>query len=139
MSNLTPEEYNFLRKECAWSEPALQDVEQALANSLVVFTKRIDGQITGTIRIVGDGRICFYIQDLMVAQAYRNQGIARELFTQAMDYIDQHAAHNAFIGLMAAKDVDGLYEKFGFISRPNDYMGPGMIKFHGRDNALTEE
>jgi len=136
---LTPEEYIFLRKECAWSDPGPEDAATALDNSLVVFTKRIDGKIAGTIRIVGDGRICFYIQDLMVAQSFRNQGIGRELFSLAMDYLDQHAAHNAFIGLMAAKGVEPLYEKFGFISRPNDHMGPGMVKLHGRENALTEE
>ena len=29
---------------------------------------------------------------------------------------------------MAAKDKDAFYEKLGFISRPNDIFGPGMIK-----------
>lgn len=32
------------------------------------------------------------------------------------------------MSIMAAKDKDAFYEKLGFISRPNDIFGPGMIK-----------
>lgn len=32
------------------------------------------------------------------------------------------------MSIMAAKDKDAFYEKLGFIGRPNDIFGPGMIK-----------
>lgn len=32
------------------------------------------------------------------------------------------------MSIMAAKDKDVFYEKLGFISRPNDTCGSGMIK-----------
>lgn len=42
-----------------------------------------------------------------------------------MGYLQEHSASNAFVGLMAAKDVAGFYVKYGFAPRPEDR--PGMF------------
>ncbi len=68
-ATLTPQEYINLRK----------NAEASLANSLVCFVKRVDGKAVGAVRAVGDGRLCFYIQDLMVMKGSRRNGIATEL------------------------------------------------------------
>jgi GNAT superfamily N-acetyltransferase len=137
-NTLLPEEYIRLRGDAGWGCPGKDDAKTALENSLVVFVKRIDATAAGSVRIVGDGRLCFYIQDLIVLQPMQGQGIASELMEKAMNYINEHAAPNAFIGLMAAKGVDGLYERYGFIKRPNDTMGPGMTMFNGRPGEVSE-
>jgi predicted GNAT family N-acyltransferase len=87
---------------------------------------------------VGGDRLCFYIQDLIVLKMMRKQGIASELMCKVMEYINEKATPNAFVGLMAAKGIDKFYERYGFIRRPNDQMGPGMIMFHGRPGQLSE-
>ena len=74
----------------------------------------------------------------MVLQEMRRNGIARELMQCVFEYLSKNAALNAFIGLMAAKGINKFYEKYGFISRPNDQMGPGMIQFYGRSGQLSE-
>ncbi len=43
-----------------------------------------------------------------------------------MNYVDDHAADGAFIGLMSAKGYDKFYESFGFKAREAD--APGMFK-----------
>ena len=129
---LLPEEYIQLRIDAGWGNPEKEDVKTALEKSLIVFVKRINGKAVGAVRIVGDGKLCFYIQDLIVLRDLRKQGFATELMKEVIRYIGMVAAPNAFIGLMAAKGLDSFYQKYGFISRPNDQMGPGMIMFHGR-------
>jgi len=41
------------------------------------------------------------------------------------EYLEKHASHNSFIGLMAAKGVSKFYEKYGFKKRNSD--SPGMF------------
>jgi predicted GNAT family N-acyltransferase len=135
---LLSDEYIQLRVNVGWGHPEEKDAIVALQNSLIVFVKRIDGNAVGTVRVVGDGKLCFYIQDLMVHNNMRKQGIATELMQTVMNYIKLNAAPNAFIGLMAAKGLDRFYQKYGFIQRPNEQMGPGMTMFHGRPGGLSE-
>ncbi len=137
-NTLLPDEYIQLRIDAGWGIPEKEHVRIALEESLVSFVKRIDKKAVGAVRIVGDGKLCFYIQDLMVLGESRKQGVATELMREAMRYIAKIAAPNAFIGLMAAKGLDRFYQKYGFLSRPNEKMGPGMIMFHGRKGELSE-
>lgn len=138
-NTITPSEYLFLRKEAGWGDPDLTDIAQAIEKSVVFFSLYDGDNIVGCIRLVGDGKLCFYIQDLMVAQTYRGQGCAKRLFEAALAYIEEHAAYNAFVGLMAAKGVDSLYERYQFDARPNPMLGPGMTRFWGREGEFSEE
>ena len=137
-NSLSPQEYVQLRSDVGWGCPNRNDTETALQNSLIVFVKRIHGKAVGSVRVVGDGKLCFYVQDLMVLKEFRLRGIATELMEAVMKYLETNAAFNAFIGLMAAKGMDRFYQKFGFMTRPNDHMGPGMIMFYGRPGELRE-
>ncbi|MFW6326848.1 MAG: GNAT family N-acetyltransferase [Bacteroidota bacterium] len=138
-NTLLPEEYIQLREDAGWGCPEKKDAIKALEKCLVTFVKRQEGKIAGAVRVVGDDKLCFYIQDLIVLKQMRKQGIASELMRKVMEYINENAAPNAFIGLMAAKGIDGFYEKYGFIRRPNEQMGPGMIMYHGRPGQLSED
>lgn len=138
-NDLTPEEYLYLRQEASWGSPDLHDIDIALKNTLVQFSARIEGKIAGIVRIVGDNRLCFYIQDVVVAIKYRKLGIDNLLVEEAMKYISENAAGNAFVGLMSAKGLEPLYRKFGFIDRPSKILGAGMTQFFGRPGQVTEE
>ena len=48
-----------------------------------------------------------------------------------MDYIQKHRIPEAqvTVGLLAAKGKEGFYAKHGFIVRPNETFGPGMITY----------
>lgn len=138
LNTLTPVEYKRLRVNAGWGDPEECDVSTALDNTRITFIKRIDGNAVGCVRIVSDGRLCFYIQDLMVHDSVRNRGYAKELMQSAMNYIADNAAPNAFIGLMAAKGMERFYLRYGFIPRPNERMGSGMTQFFGRPGEAGE-
>ncbi len=88
----------------------------ALKNSLwsAVARDQSTGTIIGCIRIVGDGAIFFYIQDLIVAKAYRKRGIGRRLMEHADHYLKQTAPRKAWVGLFTHPTKVGFYEKFAF-------------------------
>jgi hypothetical protein len=53
-----------------------------------------------------------------------------------MEHIMQHIEKSSLpgttvtVGLMAAKGKDAFYEKLGFVARPSEIYGAGMIKLH---------
>jgi len=80
----------------------------------------------GCGRVIGDGGIYFYIQDIIVLPEYQGRGIGKMIMNEVMEYINRTAKPNAFIGLMSAKDKAGFYAKFGFAERPPGR--PGMFR-----------
>jgi len=103
--------------------------ERGLRNSLFCLSARDEkGGFVGMARIVGDGIICFYVQDVLVRPDFQGNGLGYALMTRVIAYIDACMVKNAVVGLMAAKGKEGFYEKFGFVCRPNDNKGCGMIR-----------
>lgn len=138
-NSIAASEYRFLRRDVGWGEPELVDIEEAIGNTLHFISIYKGDDIVGAIRIVGDGKLCFYIQDLMVAKEFQRGGIGYFLFEKALRFIDENAAFNAFVGLMAAKGVEPFYKKYDFIERPNALFGAGMIRFWGREGEMCEK
>ncbi|MFZ1756712.1 MAG: GNAT family N-acetyltransferase [Caldilineaceae bacterium] len=92
-------------------------VETALANSTwsaVAVDREKDDFVVGAVRVVGDGAIFFYIQDLMVMKAYRKRGIGRALMEAANDYLKQETPRKSYVGLFTHPTKTAFYEKFGF-------------------------
>ncbi|WP_241773336.1 GNAT family N-acetyltransferase [Bacillus sp. LL01] len=70
--------------------------------------------MVGLIRIVGDGLTIIYIQDILVLNAYHNQGIATQLLQQVLKKY-QHVRQKVLL-TEEAPDVRHFYEKNGFKS-----------------------
>ena len=122
-----PEEYNALRKSAGWGIFDEQSASEGLEGSLYTVSVREDGILVAFGRVVGDGHITFYIQDVIVVPDKRGNGYARIVMEHIMDYIGGVAAPGAIVGLMASKGVENLYRKFGFIERPaGKNIGAGM-------------
>jgi GNAT superfamily N-acetyltransferase len=122
-----PEEYNALRKVAGWNFYDDKSASKGLEGALYTVSVREDGALVAFGRVVGDGRITFYIQDVIVVPDKRGNGYARIVMEHIMDYLRSVAAPGAVVGLMASKGVENLYKKFGFIERPAEKnMGAGM-------------
>jgi ribosomal protein S18 acetylase RimI-like enzyme len=123
------EEYNFLRKSVGWGTYERQLIDKALQNSLFSICALADNNLIGMARIIGDGGLVYYIQDLIVLPQYQNKGIGRMLMDKIMEYFQAHASHRSIIGLMSAKGKEKFYENYGFINRPTENFGSGMTMF----------
>jgi GNAT superfamily N-acetyltransferase len=124
-----PEEYNRLRKEAGWDPVDTSLSKKALANSLYSVVIRKEEMLIGMGRVVGDGALFFYIQDLVVAPDYQEQGLGEVLMQNIENYLHKTAQKGATIGLLAAKGKEPFYARFGYVSRTGDNLGLGMCKF----------
>jgi predicted GNAT family N-acyltransferase len=126
----TADEYVKMRKDAGWSVYKDMDaVRKGLANSLYHIIVRKGSELIAMGRVIGDGSITFYIQDVIVSKEYQGKGIGIQIMNRIMDYISSVAADGAVVGLIAAKGKEPFYEKFNFIPRPNESGGKGMIQY----------
>jgi len=122
----TVEEYQRLRRAVGWSAIADEGVAAGLPNALFSVVLLHEDETIGCGRVVGDGGLYFYIQDIAVLPEYQGRGLGRMLMDAVMVYLERAAKPGAFIGLMAAKDAAPFYEKYGFAARSE--RQPGMFR-----------
>lgn len=127
----TAEEYGMLRYEVGWEEVESGPAARGLAGALYsVCLENGTGEILGCARVVGDGGIYFYLQDVIVREPFRGRGLGAVLMDAVMGYIARCAGRNSFVGLMAADGVAGFYRRYGFEGRPAGR--PGMYQMWQR-------
>lgn len=124
-------EFNFLTNSVGWGEREPVIVEEALRNTLYSLCVYDDNKLIGFGRIIGDKTIFLYIQDIMVIPEYQGRKIGTGIMENLLKQVDKYKKVNPSIRtyLGASKDKESFYEKFGFISRPNDDLGAGMILY----------
>ncbi len=131
----TAAQFIQMRQAVGWRLPPEEAAARALPNSLYGVCAYVGERLVGTARVIGDGGLAYYIQDVIVLPEYQGQGIGAQLMDRVMAYVRTHAAHNAVIGLMAAAGKEPFYEKYGFTRRPNDRLGAGMTIFWQANGA----
>jgi ribosomal protein S18 acetylase RimI-like enzyme len=122
-------EYNWLRQLVGWRTYQEEVIEKALPNTLYGVCAYQGEKLVGMARIIGDGGMVYYIQDVIVIPECQRQGIGTRLMEAIMAYIHAHASHNSIIGLMSAAGKEAFYEKYGFTTRPTEKLGAGMTIF----------
>lgn len=120
----TADQYLHLRAQAGWDPVSVADIRHGLDQSRFSLLAVDDNRVVGCARIVGDGALYFYIQDMLVDRDYRGRGIGTRLMQELLRWLRQHVGPGAFIGLMAARDAAGFYQQFGFEERPAGR--PGM-------------
>ena len=128
---LSVEEYLRLREAIGWWYVDSEALKICLPNSLFSFCVIHNDEVIGCGRVVGDGGMYFYIQDIIVLPEFQGKGIGRRIMDAVMDFITFHPHTGAFVALMAAKGVSKFYEKYGFQERPLDR--PGMFRIWERE------
>ncbi len=122
----TARAYQELREAVGWHTVDLERSSEALEHSLHCIHARRNGEVIGCGRVVGDGAMYFYLQDILVDPAYQNLGVGTAIVETLMEFVlDQAPKHSGcFIGLMTAPGLEQFYAKFGFETYPDDC--PGM-------------
>ncbi|HML24214.1 MAG TPA: GNAT family N-acetyltransferase [Aggregatilinea sp.] len=111
----TDDEYRALCESVGWGDVMnFEAARVAVPNSLYAVVAERDGTAIGMGRLVGDGAIFFYVQDVAVRPDCQGQGVGRAILTALMDWIAANAPEKAFVGLFADGDTPPFYERFGF-------------------------
>jgi GNAT superfamily N-acetyltransferase len=122
----TAAEYNWLRSLVGWRQYEERVIERALPHTLYCVCAYQGEQLVGMARVIGDGGMVYYVQDVIVIPGHQRQGIGTLMMDAIMGYISLHASQNSIIGLMSAAGKEAFYEKYGFIVRPTEKYGAGM-------------
>ena len=125
-NTLTAKEWAYLRTSVNWSIHSEKDFLIALKNSVLIISAYYDDKLVGMARIIGDNKLSFFIQDVIVLPDYQNMGIGTLIVNSLLNYIYSHAAPHAVVDLMASKGKESFYEKFGFKKRNGVKKGFGM-------------
>lgn len=127
----TPEEFNNLTEAVDWGTRENKIIEEALKHTLYSLCVYDENKLIGYGRIIGDKTIFLYIQDIMVIPEYQGKKIGTGIMNKLIEKINEYKKVNPEIRtyLGATKGKESFYEKFGFISRPNEDLGAGMVLY----------
>ncbi len=87
---------------------------RSLDNSIYSVVALHRATAVGMGRIVGDGAIYFYIQDVAVLPDHQGRGVGVSIMDDLVEWLRAHAPEKAFIGLFAAAGTEPFYRRFGF-------------------------
>ena len=74
---LKAEDFVRLRIETGFAEVPLEHARRALENGLLNVSAYYQGELIGIGRLVGDGAMYWYLQEIVVLPEYQRQGIGR--------------------------------------------------------------
>lgn len=122
-------EYNSLRIIAGWGALDNESVTTALANSVYSVVASYNNETIAFARVIGDGALCFYIQEIIVHPEHQGRGIATKFMDHIFNYLKNNATKRSYIAVFVGKNLEGFYEKYGFWKRPTSEMGHGMMQF----------
>jgi GNAT superfamily N-acetyltransferase len=112
-------EYRSICRAVGWEDVINFDAAGAsLTNSFYHVMSLHDEDAIGMARVVGDGAMYFYVQDVAVIPAHQGRGVGALLMEHAMGYLRGHASEKAFVSLFAAEGTLPFYERYGFAAHP---------------------
>ncbi len=89
-----------------------------IANANIVITAWDNNQLVGIARALSDLVYVTYLADLVVHEAYQQQGIGKQL----IDLTQAQAAPDCMLVLLSAPQANDYYPKLGFTHNPRAWM-----------------
>ncbi len=123
--------YMELRAAVNFRKLSRDQAKRGLDNSLYTLVAYKDGKAVGMGRIVGDGAIICYVQDLIIRPEVQGEGIGGLILESLKSFVINTGFEGTtmMFDLMCAKGREPFYKKHGFIARPTEDLGPGMIQY----------
>ena len=115
---ITVDMYLKLRDAVGWKKLSRSQAKKALENSLCTMCVTLAGQPIGMGRIVGDGSVICYIQDLIIHPNAQGMGAGVMLMEALIAYVKgiTEEGTEMMLDLMCAKGREFFYESHGFAS-----------------------
>lgn len=122
------DDYMALRKKVGFFDLSVDQAHKSLNNALRVICAYDGERLAGMGRLIGDGALICYIQDVMVDPEYQGRGIGKKIVKMLIDSAEEMVLPGTrmYLGLMSVKGTEEFYERLGFIKRPNERFGSGL-------------
>jgi ribosomal protein S18 acetylase RimI-like enzyme len=121
-----PDEFIALRATAGLSPRTPEAARLGLPRSLFAVCVRVEQELIGMGRVVGDGGCSFQIVDIAVHPDYQRQGLGTRIMQALMQYIRESAPNSAHVSLLADGGAQALYRKFGFELTAPDSVGMAL-------------
>ncbi len=130
-NTITIQEYLQIRSEVGWLKLEEDQAGKALQHSLLTIGAYDGERLAGMGRLVGDGAVICYVQDLIVVPSYQHMGVGSKVLDTLIAYVEtlRKEGTQMMLCLMCAKGRESFYEEHGFMARPTEGLGPGMIQY----------
>ena len=127
-NQLNAKDFVKLRESVGWGITPENQAAAGINNSLFNVCVKYNDQVIGMGRIVGDGFMICYIQDVIVLPEFQGKGIGKAIMKRLLTFVKDSGLPdtNIKIGLFSAKGKEEFYQNLGFNSRPNENRGAGM-------------
>lgn len=115
-NRLSTEDFIRLKVATGFRNRPVEQVKTALENDLFDVVAIVDNEVVGMGRLVGDGVMYWYLQEIIVLPEYQGKGIGTSIVNYLLEYISKHTADGTFtcVGLTAVEGKNTFYERFGF-------------------------
>ncbi|HSJ92204.1 MAG TPA: GNAT family N-acetyltransferase [Ilumatobacter sp.] len=114
----TVDEHRRLFERIGWPWYGEEAVRRALVGSTFGAVARRADHVVGMGRVVGDGSVFFYLQDLVVDPDVHRLGIGSSLVSALLSAARARSGSTTFVGVFATDVGVDLYARHGF--RPPD-------------------
>lgn len=123
--------YMYLRSQVNWKELQIKQAQAAIDGSIKIIVAYENDMPIGMGRVVGDGAVVSYIQDLIVIPEYQTKHVGSGLLERLTAFVDgiTDEGTEMMLCLMCAKGREKFYNHHNFIARPTESLGPGMIQY----------
>lgn len=115
---LQAEDFVRLRVETGFAGIPVEHARKALQNSLITVSAICHGELVGMGRLVGDGAMYWYLQEIIILPQFQRKGIGTMIVNHLVEYAKANSATGRFttIGGVSAKGKEPFYEKMGLRS-----------------------
>lgn len=99
----------------------MEHARRALQNGLLNVSAIYHDELVGMGRLVGDGAMYWYLQEIIILPNFQRKGIGTMIVEHLVDYAKANSITGKFttIGGVSAKGKERFYEKMGFEIIPN--------------------
>ncbi len=126
---LTPETFAHLTQSVGWEVPPREQIEEALAHSVLTVCAFDEGKAVGMARLCGDGCLSYFLEDVAILPEYQGKGIGKRLVGDIIAFIKEreHSGWKVRLELISACGKEQFYKQFGFEQLPCEEDGSGMF------------
>jgi GNAT superfamily N-acetyltransferase len=130
-NSISIDEYNQLRVAVDWKPLEVKQAEAGLKNSAYCISAYDRERAVGFARVITDKGYMALIVDVMVKPEYQEKGIGTEMLKKIMQFLETsvNSEQMLMINLMSVRGKEKFYSKFGFLERPSESMGSGMVRW----------
>ena len=100
-NSIDVQDYLAIRNSVGWIALKEDQAQTALEHSLYVVGAYENDRLVGMGRLVGDGAVICYVQDLIVSPEYQQKGVGSMILTHLVDYVKELRMDNTQMMLLS--------------------------------------